>query len=252
MLRQTSTARKRKTTVDPAMTTTTTRQTASQNKMKKTTQSQQQQRQQTQLANSTNSTVRATHSTSHSISNTSKPSSSTYHSSKDDSTASSSTSRSSTDADMTGDNDVVNDDDAIGVEDAGAGTVHDQCSLGASNISTVVQPQPPLPPPPPLTVAEFVSHSSKTGSISSLSDDTGPIGQVTALLFKKKKFFKGDDDMKSDGKVAKFFYKHLPQSEEYKSHWWNSHRLAIRKGLDFRRGNCAVNIKREFISKCLY
>ena len=98
-------------------------------------------------------------------------------------------------------------------------------------------------------VGAFVSFCRETGSMSSVSQEQIAVNNCIGELFRKKKFFSTEEELKGNGKVANFFYDRMRISGERQGRWWDTVKDYVRKTVGEKRATISNGIKMEFMRK---
>ena len=68
--------------------------------------------------------------------------------------------------------------------------------------------------------------------MSLITQEKAEIAAHVPELFCLKKFICSDAELVSTGKVATFFFKHMPIPEKYQEEWWAGAVSKVRKSID--------------------
>jgi hypothetical protein len=88
-----------------------------------------------------------------------------------------------------------------------------------------------------------------TGGIGGSKEDINVAIAMVQSLFKIKKFILSDEEMVSNGVIARGFCAWLGVPENFRKGWWEGVRYKVRKALDKKRNSACQAIKEAFMGK---
>lgn len=88
-----------------------------------------------------------------------------------------------------------------------------------------------------------------TGNMGGSKEDINAAIAMVQTLFKIKKFILSDEEMASNGVVARGFCTRLGVPEQFRKGWWEGVHYKVRKALDKKRNSACQAIKEAFMGK---
>jgi len=103
-------------------------------------------------------------------------------------------------------------------------------------------------------ISSNISVSDRTGETLSMAENQEKELKVYIdELFKVKKFISSGQELESNGRIARFFYRQFPQIDEsFRENWWAGTCHTVRKAIDVKRATVSMAIKTEVISKFIF
>jgi len=100
-------------------------------------------------------------------------------------------------------------------------------------------------------ISSNISVSDRTGETLSMAENQEKELKVYIdELFKVKKFISSGQELESNGRIARFFYRQFPQIDEsFRENWWAGTCHTVRKAIDVKWATVSMAIKTEVISK---
>jgi len=99
-------------------------------------------------------------------------------------------------------------------------------------------------------VNRFANTEIGVGVISSNISVSDRTGETLSMAENVKKFISSGQELESNGRIARFFYRQFPQIDEsFRENWWAGTCHTVRKAIDVKRATVSMAIKTEVISK---